>query len=199
MGSKEQCLDLKILADFFCLAFFHGINPRPSNSGDASKYVKALSAVFRAGRKGASTDHSSVLFDIDKSTGTILRGTTNAHWYHLGPSGLSKPWRSTHDLTDHPDVPGLRLIGKQLPNVPGMLEKVVEAHFKLLPDVTIVGWDVAYTKTGIFFLEVNLSCNFFRGTFDVPAYFDWVDGYFSMLDELEERDAGVWKKAEIGN
>ncbi len=159
----------------------------PEDASDASKYVKPLSAVFRAGRKGAATDHSSVLFDVDKVSGKILRGTTNAHWYHLGPTGLTKPWRSTHDLTEHPDVPGVSLTGQELPDVPAMLEQVIDAHFKLLPDVTIVGWDVAYTKKGICFLEVNLSCNFFRGTFDVPAYFEWVDGYFEMLDGLGER------------
>lgn len=68
-----------------------------------------------------------------------------------------------------------------------MLQQVVEAHFKLLPDVTIVGWDVAYTKKGICFLEVNLSCNFFRGTFDVEGYFEWVDRYWAMLDKLGDK------------
>ncbi|KAI9026910.1 hypothetical protein DFJ74DRAFT_704340 [Hyaloraphidium curvatum] len=163
--------------------------PSEFHAEDAHKYIKAVSCVFRAGRKGASTDHSSVLFDVDKATGTILRGTTNAHWYHLGPKGLTTPWRSTHDLTDHPDVPGLRLTGKSLPDVPGMLDLVVRSHFKMLPDVTIVGWDVAYTTRGIFFLEVNLSCNFFRGTFDVPAYFDWVDSQFAALDKLGDPPA----------
>jgi hypothetical protein len=87
-------------------------------------------------------------------------------------------------MTHHPDDPELELTGKFLPDVPGMLSMVVDSHFKLLPDVTIVGWDVAYTTTGICFLEVNLSCNFFRGTFDVPAYFEFVDGYFAKLSGL---------------
>lgn len=39
--------------------------------------VTALSCVFRAGRKGASTDHDSILFDVDVKTGKIRGGTTN--------------------------------------------------------------------------------------------------------------------------
>jgi hypothetical protein len=152
---------------------------------DPADYVKAVSSVFRAGRRNAKTDHSSVLFDVDKETGTVLRGTTNAHWYQLGLEKiLTTPWLSTHNLTEHPDAPGRPLTGQSLPDVPEMLKLVVDSHFKLLPDVTIVGWDVAYTDKGIMFLEVNLSCNFFRGSFDVAEYFDFVDRYFRKLDAL---------------
>ena len=35
---------------------------------------------FTARREGAITDHVSVLFDVDKHSGEIGRGTTNAHW-----------------------------------------------------------------------------------------------------------------------
>lgn len=42
------------------------------------------------------------------------------------------------------------------------------AHYLMLPDVPFVGWDVALTDKGIYLLEVNLSCNFFRGSFDKP-------------------------------
>ena len=53
---------------------------------------------------GASTDHSSILFDVDAATGTIRKGTTNAHWYKLGPKHmLDCPWLSTHNTTHHPD------------------------------------------------------------------------------------------------
>lgn len=66
--------------------------------------IDSLSCVFRAGRQGADTDHSSILFDVDASTGTILKGTTNAHWYELGPTKMfNTPWVSTHDATHHPD------------------------------------------------------------------------------------------------
>lgn len=50
---------------------------------NASKSITATSAVLRLGRAGASTDHSSVLFDVDLNTGVIGRGTTNALWYQV--------------------------------------------------------------------------------------------------------------------
>ena len=46
--------------------------------------IEAISCVFRAGRKGAATDHDSILFDVDVKTGKIGRGTTNMQWYRLG-------------------------------------------------------------------------------------------------------------------
>jgi hypothetical protein len=53
----------------------------------------ALSCVFRAGRAGAQTDHSSVLFDVDITSGRIRNATTNAHWYQLGADKiLTCPW-----------------------------------------------------------------------------------------------------------
>ena len=48
-----------------------------SNEGvdkEVKKYVKALSSVLRLGRADASTDHSSVLFDVDIATGKIKKG-----------------------------------------------------------------------------------------------------------------------------
>jgi hypothetical protein len=32
----------------------------------------------------------------------------------------------------------------------------LSAHFKMMPDVPIVGWDVAFTPGGIYLLEVSL-------------------------------------------
>ena len=75
-------------------------------------------------------------------------------------------------------------------------------------DVPLVGWDVAFTSKGIFLLEVlasrrtkrycvvtlsfylqvNLSCNFFRGAFDVPSYIDMVDKYWTKLDALSNNE-----------
>ena len=51
---------------------------------DAEKYIVARSAVLRLGRAGASTDHSSVLFDVDINSGKVLQGTSNQQWYKLG-------------------------------------------------------------------------------------------------------------------
>lgn len=61
----------------------------------------------------------------------------------------------------------------------------------MMPDVPLVGWDVALTSKGIMLLEVNLSCNFFLADFDVDNYVKFVTDYFSLLDR--ERRAGVFK------
>jgi hypothetical protein len=34
-------------------------------------------------------------------------------------------------------------------------------------------------------LQVNLSCNFFKGSFDVPRYIDFVDEYWSYCEHVE--------------
>jgi glutathione synthase/RimK-type ligase-like ATP-grasp enzyme len=57
----------------------------------------------------------------------------------------------------------------------------------MMRDVPMVGWDVTFTPTGVFLLEVNLSCNFFRGTFDIPSYITTVDRYWSLLEALERK------------
>jgi glutathione synthase/RimK-type ligase-like ATP-grasp enzyme len=64
----------------------------------------------------------------------------------------------------------------------GILSMVINSHLKLLPDVPMVGWDVAMTNKGVVLLEVNLSCNFFRGSFNVPNYIRMVDEYFLVLE-----------------
>jgi hypothetical protein len=135
--------------------------------------VEALSCVFRAGRVGASTDHSSILFDVDMATGVIRGGSVNAHWYQLGPDKpLRCPWRSSYHTDTHPDIPDNRPIaGTVIQDFNDLLTLVCKAHYQLLPDVPLVGWDVALTSRGVFLLEVNLSCNFFRGSFDKAKYF----------------------------
>lgn len=142
--------------------------------------VSALSCVFRAGRAGALTDHSSIIFDIDTNTGVIGKGTTNSHWYQLGMKGLKTAWTSSKHMTHHPDC-GAEVTGRRVP-IEQMKHLCVEAHRVLLPDVPMAGWDVALTNKGVLLLETNLSCNFFRGTFDEDHYFNFVHEYFCMLD-----------------
>ena len=133
--------------------------------------VTALSCVFRAGREGAATDHDSILFDVDVNTGLIRGGTTNAHWYRLGLHEALPgrcPWRSHHNYQSHPDG-DIAVSGNYVPDIKGMLALVEESHFKMCPDVPFAGWDVVLSadpKVPICLLEVNLSCNFFRGSFD---------------------------------
>lgn len=100
MNFRENLSDLSALltnCDRWWLEKRQGKTPGPS-------CIDSLSCVFRAGRQDADTDHSSILFDVDASTGTLLKGTTNAHWYELGPTKMfNTPWVSTHDVTHHPD------------------------------------------------------------------------------------------------
>ena len=161
--------------------------------------ITALSCVFRAGRKNASTDHDSILFDVDVQTGKVLGGTTNAHWYRLGLFEILPgrcPWRSfDHAITCHPDE-NILISGSVVPNIRDMLRLVEESHYKLCPDVPLVGWDVvlsANEKLPVCLLEVNLSCNFFRGSFDRRVYLDFLEDMVENLQKLRlsvDKDEG---------
>eukprot|EP00879_Flechtneria_rotunda_P009184 GHRR01009616.1.p1 GENE.GHRR01009616.1~~GHRR01009616.1.p1 ORF type:complete len:141 (-),score=60.57 GHRR01009616.1:2054-2476(-) len=50
--------------------------------------VGVVTAVWRAGRAGASTDHSSICYNIDADTSELSEGVTANHWYVLGLKGL---------------------------------------------------------------------------------------------------------------
>jgi hypothetical protein len=45
---------------------------------------------------------------------------------------------------------------------------------------------VTFTPNGIYLLEVNLSCNFFRGSFDMTEYIAFVDAYWSHIEKLDK-------------
>ena len=140
-------------------------SPKTAQKSD----VTALSCVFRAGRAGAATDHDSILFDVNVKTGEIQGGTTNAHWYRLFAKALlHTPWRSQHSTTHHPDG-NVPVTGKVVPGIANMLSLVEDSHCKLCPRVPFCGWDVVLSadpSLPVCLLEVNLSCNFFRGSFD---------------------------------
>lgn len=148
----------------------------------------ALSCVFRAGRAGAATDHSSVLFDVDMASGTIKDGTTNAHWYQLGTSALTAP-KSFESFSAHPDT-GRTVTGLRFPNMAETVRVCTDAHRKLIAGCPIAGWDVALTEDGQMLLEVNLSCNFFQATFDHAAYFALVDRTFRAMERRVAAAAG---------
>ena len=149
--------------------------------------VTALSCVFRAGRQNAATDHDSILFDVDVNTGEIRGGTTNAHWYRLGLfQWMSCPWRSFHDYTHHPDGKdnSIPVKGATVPNIRSIIELVEQSHLKLCPDVPFGGWDVVLStdpNLPVCLLEINISCNFFRGSFDKKVYLDYLDDAFASL------------------
>ena len=62
----------------------------------------------------------------------------------------------------------------------------IRSHAKMCPDVPFVGWDVVLSsdkKCKICLLEVNLSCNFFRGSFDKDVYYDFIDESYKALSK----------------
>jgi Sugar-transfer associated ATP-grasp len=152
------------------------------SEGEQSECIRAVSAVLRLGRAEALTDHSSVLFNVDISTGEIGRGTTNSHWYRLGSAAYQCPWLPSPDISSHPDSPFPQVSGKIVPSMSDALSIVCGAHYSMMRDVPVVGWDVAFTTEGVCLLEVNLSCNFFRGIFDIPAHIDFVSKYFEHIE-----------------
>lgn len=159
------------------------------DGGDGDHDIIVFSSVFRAGRAGANTDHSSILFDIDSESGRLRSGTTNAHWYVLGPHApFTAALYSFHNLDEHPDT-GVRLNGERLTDMEAVHALVQRAHKRLIPRVTMAGWDVALTPSGPLLLEVNLSCNFFRGSFELDAYIAYVHKCFVMLEEAEQRSS----------
>jgi hypothetical protein len=145
--------------------------------------VRSLSCVFRAGLAGASTDHKSIMFDVDMESGKILKGSTTTHWYRIGPHHVGRGKMSVgHDITNHPDT-GVPITGNVIKEIKEMKKLCEDAHLKLMKDVPICGWDVAITNKGVLLLEVNISCNFFRGTFDQAWYFRFLDEYFTHFDK----------------
>lgn len=154
-----------------------------SSQSSQSALVEALVCVFRAGRAGASTDHNSVLFDMDMETGRIKEGSNNQHWYKLGlQHALHGAIDAAPNTTIHPDS-GATITGEVIPDIATLKQTVVDMHAKLLPDVPLAGWDVAITTEGVMVLEANLSCNFFQGTFDYRKYISFVDQCLQVVDQ----------------
>lgn len=178
-GVKEMLPDDAPLSTFRVVTASRG---GLTTSSKHPKMVNSLSCVFRAGRAGAMTDHQSILFDVDTVTGKVNGGTTNEHWYKLGlDKCLHTPWTCTENWVEHPDT-GRAVAGRTIENIREILDLVEDAHTKLAPGVPTVGWDVAVTTKGMFLLEGNFSCNFFRGSFDHDEYFRFVEGYFLDLE-----------------
>lgn len=149
--------------------------------------VKAVSSVLRLGRSGAMTDHSSVLFNVDLATGKVGQGVTNSHWYRLGMSAMHCPWLPGPPIDTHPDPPFPQVAGTIIPDFASAIELVTQAHLKMMRNVPLVGWDVAFTSEGVFVLEVNLSCNFFCADFDTADYLAFVANYFRAIEKEEDK------------
>ena len=118
---------------------------------EARQYVRALSGVLRLGRKGASTDHSSILLDVDIvntssqdasadasvsddarkrcCSGVLGRGTTNRHWYALGLAAASNcPWLPPASCETHPDEPFPRVTGQSIPSINEAIDIVTRSE-----------------------------------------------------------------------
>ena len=147
--------------------------------------IKALSCVWRAGRENAATDHTAILYNVHPTTGEILKGTLNTHWYHQNAASRTTTL-STHSFTHHPDT-NRKITGQVVPDIAEIMSFVEEAHLKLIPHVPLCGWDVALCgeDNEKLLLEGNFSCNFFRGTFDEEYYFEMVESYFIAMERME--------------
>jgi len=99
--------------------------------------------------------------------------------------GLS---RAQSKFTHHPDC-GAAVTGEPLPEVDKMVAVCVEAHRALFPGVPVAGWDLCVVagEPRMCLLEVNLMCNFFKGSFDKPAYFKFIEDYFCFIEGHEEK------------
>ncbi len=62
----------------------------------------------------------------------------------------SGSWLPGSDFQAHPDPPYPKITGKTIPDMKSAVDIVTMSHFKLMADVPLVGWDVAFTETGIF-------------------------------------------------
>jgi hypothetical protein len=138
----------------------------------------AMTFVFRAGRSGKDTDHSSILFAVDPETLEIQDGKMFSNWYQVGKVGSSN-LLSKQEIQVHPDTKE-KLTGKELKCANDAVQMCVEAHRGLMPNVPTIGWDVAVADGhGAVLLEANLSCNFFGGVYDRQKYLKILDTYFA--------------------
>lgn len=138
----------------------------------------AMTFVFRAGRAGKDTDHSSILYAVDPETLKIQDGKMFSNWYQVGKTG-STNLLSKQEIQEHPDTKEI-LTGKELKCAHDAVDMCVEAHRALMPNVPTIGWDVAVSDgEGAVLLEANLSCNFFGGVYDRQKYLKILDTYFA--------------------
>lgn len=168
-----------------------------AGSPTQAQSARALCTVWRAGRAGASTDHSSVMMDVpDASTEVLGTGSSSAHWYARGWKSLGMPLSSVDGaISKHPDT-GKVLTGERLVGASAAAALCERAHQALMPTVPLAGWDVAFCtpKDGashehpeLVLLEANLSCNFFRGNVEWDEYGTLVDEHFAAIDKWRQR------------
>ena len=108
-------------------------------------------------------------------------GGPPAAW-HFGRAVLACPCL----LAELPDAMLAAAFGALLQ--PLLTALATDAHAKLLPKVPLAGWDVVLSKDhGACLLEVNLSCNFFRGTFDEVKYVHFMENYYKFCEDQADK------------
>ena len=138
---------------------FHYQNMSTEEQEEVQQFIRAETAVLRLGRMNAATDHSSILFNVNLESGVIEPGQINSQWYQLG---LDKIWTTSwlpaqSNIRHHLDPPYPEVAGTRVPDMSEAVRIVTSTHYKMMPEVPIVGWDVAFTTKGIFLLEVDSS------------------------------------------
>ena len=157
------------------LSTFRVITSSDKKVTKASSGVVVLSCVFRAGRASNLTDHNAIFYNVDIINGKLGKGVINSEWYNKNDN--------LENLDYHPDT-NVKISGKKVPNFNAILNNCVLAHYKLAPDIPLIGWDVALVgrKSNVYILECNLSCNFFMGELDKKKYFKLIEKYYHFLE-----------------
>lgn len=174
-----NCDELQaLLPDDAPLSTFRVITMADPTAENFESCHTAMTFVWRAGRAGKDTDHSSVLFAVDPETLKIQDGKMFSNWYQVGKMGTSN-LLSKQKLTVHPDT-NQELTGTELTCARDAVAICTDAHRRLMPNVPAIGWDVAVAKDhGAVLLEANLSCNFFGGMYDRQRFLRIVDTYYA--------------------
>ena len=94
------------------------------SNGDAPSPFKVVTVVFRAGLKGAATDHKAIYFNVDPVTGLLGQGYSNQLWYQMGAQAVlnSCPVQGS-SWTHHPES-GQRITGVVLHEIPDVIVEV---------------------------------------------------------------------------
>jgi hypothetical protein len=115
-GQQQGAGETKQLLPASSPAAVPGISIQHSEQAAAAEhaYVDVVTAVWRAGLAGASTDHSSICFNIDLATGALSPGVTANHWYRLGLAGLGRVHATAGRAWQrHPDT-GKQVAGERI-------------------------------------------------------------------------------------
>lgn len=186
-----NCAELRaLLPENAPLSTFRVITMADPTAESADNRYVPMTFVWRAGRAGKPTDHSSVLLAIDPNTLRIKAGMDNSNWYKVGRVVGSHADLLTKQSSQHPDTQ-MDLQGKELKCGKPAIDACLEAHKRLMPHVPAVGWDVAVTdELGAVLLEANISCNFFGGEYDRQHYLTVVDTYFANKCRSGPRRSG---------